>query len=171
MQGWKGWLQLLPPSRYAQGSPERPREGRGAFWGPRVLEDLTSQAGRRLLLLCSGAQCSFWALCQSQSLAHNCVSLWGNVSKFSVPRGSNYVRLAAPGLLGAGSSCQLEIHWRGLLLSSSYIQGWASGLTGLGSLSFLSSLTSVPQTPAPCGSSPKKFPSGRHSAPRQSESC
>lgn len=56
------------------------------------------------------AWCLSWALCQSQSPAHDCVSRWGNVSKSGVPRGSNYARLAAPGLLAACSPRQLEIH-------------------------------------------------------------
>lgn len=94
IQSWKGPLGSASPLRSLRGSQERHREGQGVV-GPRA-------AGGRAHPGASPASPTqlwhpLWALCQSQSLTHDCVSLWGNDSKSRVPRGSNYVRLAAPG--------------------------------------------------------------------------
>lgn len=118
MQSWKG-AAATAPSCYPWVSHERPREGQGLFWGQWVLEDFVSQSWA--LPSPTLPWCPFWALCQSQSLAHDCVSLWGNVSKSRVPRGSNYASLAAPGLLTAGSPRQLEVS-----LVRASAEGWES---------------------------------------------
>lgn len=101
-------------------SQESSREGRGfSAPPPPQLEDLVSQGW--VLPSPTLLWCPFWALCQSQCLAHDCVSLWGDVSKSRVPRGSNYVRWQPTPItnpLGEGLC-------RALLTSGLESAGWA----------------------------------------------